>query len=145
MGYLQLYRNRVTSNHVLEKCNFGKWFDVIDYNTFDLQKQKLLLLSIYGGKKHDIHVCKQRIRTLLTICTLSLTRVCICLVYLQGSYRYMANLHQAIKLHCSSNVLRTLDPVIFFHQQLLTFYHNTIDFLHLMSCINLTCCVPYLR
>ena len=142
MECLQLYHNKVTSNHVLEKCNFGKWFNVIDYNTYDLQKQKLLFLSIYGGKKHHAHVCKQRVCAPLTICTLSLTRVCIRLVYLQDSYRYMANLHQAIKPHCSSNVLRTLDPVFFFHQQLLTFYHNTINFLHLMTRINLTCCVP---
>ena len=76
------------------------------------------------------------------ICTLSLTRVCIRLVCLQGSYRYLANWHQATKLHYSSNLLRTLDPVTFFHLQLLTFYHNTIDFLHLMTHSNFTCCVP---
>ena len=117
MEYLQLHHDIVTSNYILEKHSFGKWFDVI--NIF-IQQRKSCCSCQFGTKKHHVHVRKQRIRTLLTICTLPLTHVCIRLACLHDSYRCLANGHQAVKLQYFPNLLRTLDLVMLFHLQLLT-------------------------
>ena len=59
--------------------------------------------------------------------------MCIRLKCLQGSYRYLTNWHQATKLHYIPKSFKDIGFGNFFHLQLLTFYHNTIDFLHVMT------------
>ena len=120
------------------KIQLCKRFDIINL----IQQGKSYCCCQFGGKKHHVHAHKQRIHPPLMISTLSLTHVCIHLACLQGNYIYLANWHQATKLHYFPNLLRTFDLGFFFHLQLLTFYHSTVNFLHLMIHSNLKCCMP---